>query len=164
MMTTNGAAVIILEILNVIRWGFISKTRIAYTVKLTYLIQIDELLYAFSQSNPKWKSAYQQLARGIILKIDLGQLSRYYIDIISIENKIEILLSDKLGHAYGAGFLGILLTIGIVLLFLTKEKLNREAAENIIGLATNQYMEISLVLYKYIFNYGDTIEWNNITC
>ena len=121
MMTTNGAAVIILEILNVIRWGFILKTSI-------------------------------------------GQLSQYYIDIISIENQIEILLSDKLGHAYGAGFLGILLTIGIVLLFLTKEKLNREAAGNIIGLATNQYLEISLVLYKYIFNYGDTIKWNNITC
>ena len=46
-------------------------------------------------------------------------------------------MSETLGHAYGSGFLGILLTIGIVLLILTKEKLNREAAGNIIGLAIN---------------------------
>ena len=39
--------------------------------------------------------------------------------------------SDNLGHAYGSGFLGLLLVIGIILLFFTREKLIRQAAENI---------------------------------
>ena len=39
--------------------------------------------------------------------------------------------SDNLGHAYGSGFLGLLLVIGIILLFFTQEKLIRQAAENI---------------------------------
>ena len=44
---------------------------------------------------------------------------------------MQTLLSETLGHAYGSGFLGLLLAIGIILLFFTKEKLNRQAAENI---------------------------------
>ena len=39
--------------------------------------------------------------------------------------------SDNLGHAYGSGFLGLLLVIGIILLFFTQEKLIRQAAKNI---------------------------------